>query len=330
MKNKLAGKRVLVTGAGGFIGSHLAESLVRQGSRVRALLHYNATGNIANLNHVDKKTRSEMEIVFGDIQDGYFCERVAKGTEVIFHLAALAGIPYSYVAPLSYVQTNIVGTLNLLNSGLKNGVGLFLHTSSSEVYGTAIYKPIDENHPLQGQSPYSASKIGADKIVESYWRSYDLNAVTLRPFNTYGPRQSPRAVIPTIISQALRSNKIYIGSLEPKRDLTYVSDTVEAYLKAAAGNNLKGETIHFGTGNFYSVREIIEATSSLLKKELEIVAEKERMRPEKSEVLELLCNNAKARKMLNWRPRIGLKEGLQEVLAFLEKSNIADSRKYHI
>jgi len=330
MKNSLSGKSVLVTGAGGFIGSHLAESLVRQGSRVRALVHYNAMGNIANLNYVDNKTRAEMEIVFGDIQDGNFCERASKGTDVVFHLAALIGIPYSYVAPFSYVQTNIVGTLNLLNSALKNGVGLFLHTSTSEVYGTAIYKPIDENHPLQGQSPYSASKIGADKIVESYCRSFDLNAVTLRPFNTYGPRQSARAVIPTILTQALHSNKIHIGSLEPKRDLTYVSDTVEAYLKAAISDNLKGETIHFGTGKFYSVREIIEATSGILDKEFVIISEKERIRPEKSEVMELLCNNTKAKTLLKWRPRIGLDEGLRAVLAFLERARTKDTRRYHI
>jgi len=330
MENSLKGRRVLVTGAGGFIGSHLAERLVREGSRVTALVHYNATGNIANLNHVDKNTLSEMEIVFGDIQDGNFCERVTKGAEVIFHLAALIGIPYSYIAPYSYVQTNILGTLNLLNSSLKNGVGLFLHTSTSEVYGTAIYVPIDESHPLQGQSPYSASKIGADKLVESFCLSFDLNAVTLRPFNTYGPRQSARAVVPTILSQALQSHKIHIGSLEPKRDLTYVSDTVEAYLKAANGDNLKGETIHFGTGRFYSVKEIIEATSGILNKEFEIVAEKERIRPKKSEVLELLCNNGKAKRLINWSPRIDLKEGLQEVLKFLEKVRIEDSRKYHI
>ncbi|MBI5056333.1 MAG: SDR family NAD(P)-dependent oxidoreductase [Nitrospirae bacterium] len=330
MDVNLSGKNVLVTGAGGFIGSHLTENLVRKGCHVKALVHYNATGNIANLNYIDKNVIPEVEIVFGDIQDGNFCDKLTQGIDIVFHLAALIGIPYSYVAPLSYIQTNIMGTVNLLNSGLRNNIEHFLHTSTSEVYGTAIYKPIDEKHPLQGQSPYSATKIGADKLVESYCRSFDLNATTMRPFNTFGPRQSRRAVIPTIISQALHSDKIHIGSLDPKRDLTYVLDTVNAYIKAAGRKDLKGETIHFGTGKFYSIGEIIDIISKILNRKFEIVEEKQRIRPEKSEVGELLCDNSKAKDMLNWGPQFSLEEGLKEVIMFFEKYQIEYSNKYFI
>ncbi len=331
MENNLSGESVLVTGSGGFIGSHLTENLVKQGCRVKALVHYNSTGNIANLSYVNKDVLSEAEIVFGDIRDSDFCEKLTKGVDVIFHLAALIGIPYSYIAPSSYVQTNIIGTLNLLNSSLKNNnVQHFLHTSTSEVYGTAIYKPIDEKHPLQGQSPYSASKIGADKLVESYCRSFELNATTIRPFNTFGPRQSFRAVIPTIISQALNSNKIYIGSRFPKRDLTFVLDTVNAYLKVAGRTDLSGETINFGTGQFYAVKDIVNKVSQILNKELIVVEEKDRIRPEKSEVLELLCDNSKAKSLLNWAPQYSIEEGLKEVINFFKSYQIEYSNKYHI
>ena len=330
MAADLSGKRVLVTGAGGFIGSHLTETLVRRGCRVKALLHYNATSYMANLNHVDKGVQSEIEIVFGDIQDGNFCEKLTREIDIVFHLAALIGIPYSYVAPSSYVQTNITGTVNLLTAALKNGVRHLLHTSTSEVYGSALYKPIDEKHPLQGQSPYSATKIGADKLVEAFHRSFELNATVMRPFNTYGPRQSLRAVIPTIVTQALASDRVKIGSTTPKRDLNYVLDTVEAYLLAAGRSDLGGETIHFGTGDFYSVGEVIEMVGRILGKELEIVEDSERVRPQRSEVMELLCDNSRAKEILGWEPKYDLERGLREVVGFFGDLGVETSDRYHI
>ena len=323
-------KRVLVTGSGGFIGSHLVETLVRRGYGVRALLHYNSAGSIANLQHVGKDVVSQVEVVFGDIRDEHFCQKLTQGIDVVFHLAALIGIPYSYVAPSSYVQTNITGTLNLLNACMHNGVEHFLHTSTSEVYGTALYKPIDEKHPLQGQSPYSASKIGADKIVESYCRSFEVNATTIRPFNTFGPRQSLRAVMPTIITQALASNEIRIGSTHPKRDLTFVLDTVDAYLKAAGRSDVRGETINVGTGKFFSIKEAIAMVAKILGKELVIVEEQKRVRPEKSEVLELLCDNAKAKALLNWSPQFTFEQGIRNAIDFYKTVRIEDADYYHI
>ncbi|MBN2185073.1 MAG: SDR family NAD(P)-dependent oxidoreductase [Candidatus Krumholzibacteriota bacterium] len=330
MGNNLKDKSVLVTGAGGFIGSHLLEALVRSGCRTKALLHYNSTGNIANLNHVDKGILSEAEIVFGDIRDGYFCDNLTRGVEIVFHLAALIGIPYSYVAPESYVQTNITGTVNLLNACLKNDVGQFLHTSTSEVYGSALYKPIDEKHPLQGQSPYSASKIGADKLVESYCRSFGLNAITVRPFNTFGPRQSLRAIIPTVVTQALGSDEVRVGSTHPRRDLTFVLDNVNGYLAAAGRTDLGGETINIGTGSSFSIKEMIDIVSKILDKELKVIEEKKRIRPEKSEVLELLCDNSKAKDLLGWSPDHTLEEGLREVIEFFGSIDVEDSSAYHI
>jgi NAD dependent epimerase/dehydratase len=330
MGSESSAKRALVTGSGGFIGSHLVEALVTHGYAVRALVHYNSMGSIANLAYADKKTVSEVEIVFGDIRDEHFCQKLAHGIDVVFHLAALIGIPYSYVAPSSYVQTNITGTLNLLNACVQNGVAQFLHTSSSEVYGTAMYKPIDEKHPLQGQSPYSASKIGADKIVESYCRSFEVNATTIRPFNTFGPRQSLRAVMPTIITQALASNEIHIGSTHPKRDLTFVHDTVNAYLKAAGRSDVQGETINVGTGRFYSIKEAIETVAKVLGKELTMVEERHRIRPEKSEVLELLCDNAKAKAILDWTPQFTFEQGIKNAVDFYRTVRIDDTDHYHV
>jgi nucleoside-diphosphate-sugar epimerase len=293
-------------------------------------VHYNSTGNIANLDYVDKRMLSNVEIVFGDVRDEYYCEKLTRGTDAVFHLAALIGIPYSYVAPVSYVQTNIIGTLNLMNACLRNNVARFLHTSTSEVYGTALYTPIDEKHPLQGQSPYSASKIGADKLVESYGRSFDLNATTIRPFNTFGPRQSLRAVIPTIVTQALKSNEVHIGSTHPRRDLLFVRDTVDAYVKAVGRSDLKNETIHVGTGASLSISEMIAAVSRMLNKELVPIEEKERIRPEQSEVLNLVCDNAKAKSLLHWAPAYSFEQGIQRVIEFFESRRVGDSREYHV
>jgi NAD dependent epimerase/dehydratase len=330
MAADLSGKKVLVTGAAGFIGSHLTEVLVKQGCQVKALVHYNATSYIANLIHVGREILSEVEIVFGDIQDSHFCDKLTGDTDIVFHLAALIGIPYSYVAPSSYVQTNIIGTVNLLNASLKNKVEHFLHTSTSEVYGTAIYTPIDEKHPLQGQSPYSATKIGADKLVESYYNSFELNATIMRPFNTYGPRQSLRAVIPTIVTQALKSDKIHIGSLMPKRDLMFVLDNVDAYLKAAGREDLGGETISFGTGKSYSIGEVINIVNRILGKKPEVIEEQDRIRPEKSEVMELLCDYSKAKDLLGWTPRYDLEKGLREVIDFFSDPDLEISNRYYI
>ncbi len=330
MAAELSGKSVLVTGAGGFIGSHLTEALVKHGCRVRALIHYNATSFIANLNHADRNILSEIEIVFGDVQDGHFCDKMTEGIEIVFHLAALIGIPYSYVAPVSYVQTNITGTVNLLNASLKNSVEHFLHTSTSEVYGTAVYTPIDEKHPLQGQSPYSATKIGADKLVESYHRAFGLNATVMRPFNTFGPRQSLRAVIPTIVTQAIRSDEVRIGSTTPKRDMTFVLDNADAYLKAAGRTDLGGETIHYGTGKSYSIGEIIKLVGGILGKKLKVIEDRERIRPEKSEVMELICDYSKAKKLLGWSPGYDLEKGLREVIDFFNDPSLEIPDRYHI
>jgi NAD dependent epimerase/dehydratase len=330
MEPRTSAKRALVTGAGGFIGSHLVETLVANGYAVRALVHYNSAGSVGNLQHAAARVISEVEIVFGDIRDEYFCQKLTQGIDVVFHLAALIGIPYSYVAPSSYVQTNITGTLNLLNACSQSGVAHFLHTSTSEVYGTALYKPIDEKHPLQGQSPYSASKIGADKIVESYCRSFDFNATTIRPFNTFGPRQSLRAVMPTIITQALASNTIHIGSTHPKRDLTFVLDTANAYLKAAGRTDLRGETINVGTGAFFSIAEAIETVGRILGKELAIVEEKKRIRPEKSEVLELLCDNTRAKELLNWSPQFTFEQGIGKAVDYFKTVRIENADQYRV
>jgi NAD dependent epimerase/dehydratase len=330
MESSTAAKRVLVTGAGGFIGSHLVEALVTHGYAVRALLHYNSAGSMGNLEQAAGNILSEVEIVFGDVRDEHFCLKLTREIDVVFHLAALIGIPYSYVAPSSYVQTNITGTLNLLNACAENGVSHFLHTSTSEVYGTALYKPIDEKHPLQGQSPYSASKIGADKIVESYCRSFDFNATTIRPFNTFGPRQSLRAVMPTIITQALASNTIHIGSTHPKRDLTFVLDTANAYLKAAGRSDLRGETINVGTGAFFSIAEAIETVGKILGKELVIIEEKKRIRPEKSEVLELLCDNTRAKELLGWTPQFTFEQGIRKAIDYYKTVRIVDADRYRV
>ena len=250
--------KALVTGAGGFIGSHLAEVLVERGWDVRAMLRYTSGAHLGALADVPSDRRDAMEIVFGDIQDPDYMDRVVKGVDVVFHLAALIAIPYSYHAPESYVQTNVLGTLNVLRAADRHKVSRVVQTSTSETYGTAQYVPIDEKHPLQGQSPYSASKIGADKLAESYFLSFELPVVTVRPFNTFGPRQSLRAVIPTIISQVLAGGPIRLGSLDPRRDLTFVSDTVDGFVRAANTPKAIGETLNLGTGRDVSIGELAE------------------------------------------------------------------------
>jgi len=310
--------KVLVTGAGGFIGSHLTQLLLETGHQVVALVHYNGAGSWQNLNGLTDTSRGQLDVRLGDITDAFFVRSLVSDCDVVLHLAALIGIPYSYVAPASYVATNVGGTLNILEACRLAKTARVVVTSTSEVYGTARTTPMEESHPLQGQSPYSASKIGADKLAEAYFLSFNTPVVTLRPFNTYGPRQSSRAVIPTIISQALAGAKsIRLGNLKPRRDLTFVQDTARAFLLAATVPGLEGETIHFGQGSANSVAEIAKLCLEAAGSKAEIIAEGERMRPERSEVELLLCNRAKAERLLNWRPEFSLAEGIAKTVDYL-------------
>jgi NAD dependent epimerase/dehydratase len=303
-------KPVLVSGAGGFIASHLVEELVRQGARVRAFVRYNSRGDPGLLALLPAEVYSRLEVIGGDLRDLPAVQAAMRGVACVFHLGALIAIPYSYVHPAEVVETNVMGTLNMLLAAREAGVERLVHTSTSEVYGTALRVPIDETHPLQGQSPYSASKIGADKLAESFYRSFDLPVVTVRPFNTYGPRQSARAVIPTIISQALTQEQIRLGNLEARRDLTYVSDTVDGFLKVAERRGIEGGTFNLGAGTEIRIADLAQEIISLLDKRVEIVVEAERLRPEKSEVQRLLSDNSQARERLGWAPRVDLRTGL--------------------
>jgi NAD dependent epimerase/dehydratase len=310
-------KSVLVTGAGGFIGSHLVERLVELGARVRALARYNSRNDWGLLELLPTSIKNEIEVFLGDITDPHSTIRMVQGQEIIFHLAALIAIPYSYIAPAQYVATNCYGTLNLLEASRHHGVERFVHTSTSETYGTAQYTPIDEAHPLRGQSPYAASKIGADKLAESYYLSFTVPVVTLRPFNTFGPRQSARAIIPTIISQGLNGNVIRLGRLTPIRDLTFVSDTVEGFIRVAECPEAIGELFNLGSGRPIRIGALAQQIISLLGGGKEILSDGERVRPDASEVMELLCNSGKAQKMLGWEPRVSLEEGLSRTVAYI-------------
>lgn len=318
---ELNGKTVLVTGAGGFIGSHLVERLVSLGCRVRAMVHYNSSGSWGNLELLPAETKERIEVIAGDVMDPFSVHKAVEGCEVVFHLAALIAIPYSYVAPQSYVSTNVAGTLNVMEACLRCNVKKVVHTSTSETYGTAIYTPIDENHPLQGQSPYSASKIGADKIAESYFLSFNLPVATIRPFNTYGPRQSARAVIPTIISQILAGKKsIRLGSLTPIRDFNFVKDTVEGFVKIAESESSTGTLINVGFGKGITIGKLADTLVRLMGRDVEIICEEERVRPEKSEVFELICANSKAQTLAGWSPQYRLEDGLVETIRFIESN----------
>lgn len=315
---ELNNKKVLVTGTGGFIGSHLVERLVEKGCRVRAFVHYNSRNDWGNLELLPIRIKDSIEVVSGDIIDFFSVKNAVSGCDIVFHLAALIGIPYSYLAPQSYVNTNVIGTLNVMQASLDFGVQKVVHTSTSEVYGTSIYTPIDEKHPLQGQSPYSASKIGADKIAESFFLSFDLPVATLRPFNTYGPRQSARAVIPTIITQILAGKqKIHLGSLAPVRDLNYVKDTVEAFICICQSERSVGETINAGAGKGISIKELAENIVHMIGRDVEITTDDTRVRPENSEVMKLICDNNKAREIIGWQPLYKLKTGLEETIEFI-------------
>jgi NAD dependent epimerase/dehydratase len=316
---ELQKRNILVTGAAGFIGSHLIERLVMEGCHVRALVHYNSTGKWGNIELLPKEVQKSIEIFPGDVTDYQSVKKAVKDCDIVFHLASLIGIPYSYVAPESYVRTNILGTLNVIQACRDYGVEKVVHTSTSETYGTAIYTPIDEKHPLQGQSPYSASKIGADKIAESYHLSFDVPVATIRPFNAYGPRQSGRAIIPTIVSQILSGKrKIKLGLLTTVRDYTFIRDTVDGFIKIAETNRSVGEVINVGFGKGISVKDLAETIIKIIGAKVEIICDEVRIRPEKSEVLVLICSNEKAKQITGWEPRYSLEEGLKETIKFIE------------
>ena len=312
------GKRVLITGAGGFIGSHLTERLLELGATTRAFVHYNALGSWGWLNqsHLCK----ELEIVSGDVCDRDSVKQAMNKIEIVFHLAALIAIPYSYHSPTSYIRTNIEGSLNLLQTSRELGIERFVHTSTSEVYGTARYVPIDEGHPLQGQSPYSASKIGADKMVEAFNLSFKLPVVIIRPFNTFGPRQSARAVIPAIITQLLAGQAVRLGNLNPKRDMNYVSNTVDGFVLGASMPAAIGRTINLGSGREIGIGELAQLIARLMGKPIRIEDEDARVRPDGSEVERLLADNVLASELLGWKPCVNLEEGLQRTIDWIQKN----------
>lgn len=314
-------KKILVTGADGFIGSHLTELLLDKGFDVRALAQYNSFNNWGWLEGME---RQGLEVVTGDVRDPDFCRTITKGCDTVFHLAALIAIPYSYVAPDSYVDTNIKGTLNMLQAARDAGVGRLLVTSTSEVYGTAQYVPIDELHPRQPQSPYSATKIGADAIAKSFYNAFDLPVTIVRPFNTYGPRQSARAIIPTIITQiANGAEEIKVGDLTPTRDFNYVKDTAAGFLALAQAPGLEGEEVNIATGREVTMQETLETIARVMGREVKWVTDPERLRPGKSEVRRLLGSNEKIGRLTGWRPRYSLEEGLRETVAwFTDKENL--------
>jgi len=312
-------KQVLVTGAGGFIGSHLVDALLNEGADVTAFVHYNARNDWGMLEGRYNDTTPNLSVIAGDVTDAQFVKKVVSEKEYVFHLAALIGIPYSYVAPESYINTNVKGTLNVMQACLDAGVKRVVHTSTSEVYGTAQYTPIDEKHPLQGQSPYSASKIGGDKIAESFYCSFGLPVTTIRPFNTFGPRQSTRAVIPTIITQALTSDTIKLGSLTPVRDLTYVADTVQGFIRFAESTKTVGKTGNTGSGRGVTIGELAEIILRRVNPNSRIVCDESRIRPEKSEVMQLLCDNRSAKDLAGWEPRVSLEEGLALTIDWMKE-----------
>ena len=311
-------KKVLVTGAGGFIGSHLTERLVALGANTRALIHYNSAGSRGWLD--SSPVINDIDVVTGDIRDSDNLQRITKDREIIFHLAALIAIPYSYQTPLAYVRANVEGTLNMLQAAINGGIELFVHTSTSEVYGTAQQVPISEDHPLRGQSPYSASKIGADKIAEAFHLAFSLPVVTLRPFNTYGPRQSARAIIPTIITQALNQDAIHLGNLSPTRDLCFVADTVEGFIKASEHPNAVGNAINIGTGKEISIGDLAALVLKIMGKDIPIVCDDERLRPDTSEVERLCADNRKAAEVSGWQPHYTLEQGLTKTIEWIQKN----------
>ena len=319
----MAGRRILVTGADGFIGSHLTEALVRAGAEVTAFCFYNSTGSLGWLDKSEPDIRSSLKIELGDIRDARFVEKACQGVSIVFHLAALIAIPYSYAAAESFVDTNVRGTLNVLEAIRRSQCDLLVHTSTSEVYGTPDSLPIIESHPLKAQSPYSASKIAADKLCESFHCAYGVPVVTIRPFNTYGPRQSARAVIPTILAQALSGVRtIRLGNLVPKRDLTFVSDTVRGFLAAGEAEGVAGRTIQLGTGRAESIAEVVRIASEICGLDLQVEEEARRLRPEASEVMVLQSDPSLARELLGWTACTTLEDGMKQTADWM-RSNLS-------
>lgn len=309
-------KKILVSGADGFIGSHLCEMLVQKGFEVKALCQYNSFNFWGHLEH--SPFLKEMELISGDIRDSFFCEKITQSIDIIFHLAALIAIPYSYKAPQSYVDTNVKGTLNMLEAAVKNKISLFIHTSTSEVYGSACYVPIDEKHPLQPQSPYSASKIAADMMALSFHHSFELPLILARPFNTYGPRQSARAIIPTIITQILSGAKeLKLGDLSPTRDFNFVLDTCEAFICLLSLTKY-GEVYNIGSGVEYSMQELVNLIQKILNSEVKIIQDTQRLRPRNSEVLRLCCDSSKLQHATQWQSRFSLEQGLKQSIAYFK------------
>lgn len=324
----LQGKRILVTGADGFIGSHLTEELVRQGHNVKAFTLYNSFNSWGWLDQSPQEIKENIEVFSGDIRDSYGVKTAMKGCDVVLHLAALIAIPYSYHSPDTYIDTNIKGTLNIVQAARELGIEKVVHTSTSEVYGTAQFVPITEEHPLQGQSPYSASKIGADQIAMSFYNSFSTPVATIRPFNTYGPRQSARAVIPTIITQiANGKRKIKLGSISPTRDFNYIKDTVQGFIAVAESEHSIGQVINIGSNYEISIGDTVQLIAEVMGVEIEIETDEQRFRPEKSEVERLWADNGKAKELLGWKPvyggRAGFKRGLKETIEwFTQRENL--------
>lgn len=313
------GRRVLVTGAGGFIGSHLTERLVELGAAPRALVHYRGDGSWGWLDR--SPVRGEIEVIAGDVRDRDSVARAMQGVEVVFHLAALIAIPYSYQAPGSFVETNVVGTLHVLQAALAAGARRVVQTSTSEVYGTAVdrERPMGEGHPLHGQSPYAASKIGADKLAEAFWCSYGLPVVTVRPFNTFGPRQSARAIVPTIITQLLTDSRVRLGNLTPVRDLNFVGNIVDGFIRAGQAASVAGRTFNLGSGETISIGDLAQLIARVLGTAIEVTCEDERVRPSGSEVMRLRADGTQARERLGWTPTVGLEDGLQITSAWMRE-----------
>ena len=317
-------KKILVTGGGGFIGSHLVETLIKDGYSVKTIVPYNSNNSWGWIDSFEPNIKKNLEIISGDICDQNLVSKLVKNVDVIFHLAALISIPYSYVSPRSYISTNIMGTLNLLEASRNSNVELFVQTSTSEVYGSSQYSPIDEQHPLNAQSPYAATKIAADQLALSYYRSFDLPVSIIRPFNTFGPRQSLRAFIPTIITQVLSSKKkIKLGNLNPKRDFSYISDTVRGFTSCIGKKRCLGQAINLGTGVVFSMQETLDLITEYIGKDVICEIDKKRLRPKKSEVDHLLSANNFAKKIINWEPEFknksGFKRGLQQTIEWFSK-----------
>jgi dTDP-glucose 4,6-dehydratase len=311
------GKRVLTTGAGGFIGSHLVERLASEGAKVRALVHYNGRGDRGWL--AQSPIERELDVVVGDVSDSESVLSAMEGVDVVFHLAALIAIPYSYAAPRSYARTNVEGTLNILQAARQVGVSRVVHTSTSEVYGSAATIPMTEDHPRRAQSPYAASKVAADAFVEAYHRSFAVPAVVVRPFNAFGPRQSARAVIPSIIAQALTRPEIELGALEPTRDFNYVADLVEGFLLAGSTQGVDGETIHFGTGVETSIGDVVRKVGEILERPVKVHEDSQRRRPPASEVDRLCADAGKAHRLLGWTPATDFDVGLENTVRWVEE-----------